>query len=142
AIRKASPLKNPPSMISTSTIMSSIQTGTILSRPKPIHSGYFVSWPKTRPGLVGEVAAGLVTQSYTMVGEEGWSIPIFLFRYHADVEAYIFDLVRDPARQRQVFGRFGNDVIAIALDEGKNVTRFMAGEAKWRQTITPSEMDT
>jgi hypothetical protein len=77
-----------------------------------------------------------------MVGEENWSIPIFLFRHHADVEAYMFDLARDPARARQVFGRFGNDFIALALDGDKNVTRFMAGEAKWRHVITPGEMDT
>ena len=95
----------------------------------------------TRRGLFGEVAAGLVTQGYTMVGEEEWTIPIFLFRHHADVEAYMFDLARDPARERQVFGRFGNDFIAIAVDEAKNVTGFMAGEAKWRQAITPGVMD-
>ena len=54
----------------------------------------------------------------------------------------MFDLARDPARARQVFGRFGNDFIALALDGDKNIIRFMAGEAKWRHVITPGEMDT
>ena len=97
--------------------------------------------PSARRGLFGEVVAGLITQSYTMVGEHTWSIPIFLFRYHEAVGAYIFELARDPARRRQVHGRFGNDFIAIVLDNEGNVTRFMAGEAKWRQSITPSVME-
>ena len=96
----------------------------------------------TRRGLFGEVIAGLVTESYALVGGHAWSIPIFLFRHHADVEAYLFDLVRDPTRQRQLFGRFGNDFIAISLDSTGKVVRFIAGEAKWRQTITPAVMDT
>jgi hypothetical protein len=107
------------------------------------HAQYPRCLPSTaRRGLFGEVAAGLITQSYDMVGSEDWSIPIFLFRFHADVEAYMFDLARDPGREREVFGRFGNDFIAIALDSAKNITRFMAGEAKWRQVITQGVMDT
>jgi hypothetical protein len=97
--------------------------------------------PSARRGLFGEVIAGLVTQSYEMVGQHVWSIPVFLFRYHADVEAYMFDLARDQARRRQVFGRFGNDFIAVVLDEGGAVTRLMAGEAKWRDTVTPGVME-
>lgn len=85
--------------------------------------------------------AGLVCEAYKFIGEHNWHIPIFLFRYHADVEAYMYDLARDPARRRQVFGRFGNDFNAIALDDTGAVVRFLAGEAKWRDAITPAVMD-
>lgn len=92
-----------------------------------------------KKGLFGEVMAGLFTQAYMFIGGHQWSIPIFLFRYHAEVEAYIFDLARDPARVREVSGRHGNDFIALGIDPASGeVVRFMAGEAKWRAALTPS----
>lgn len=33
---------------------------------------------------------GLMTQAYQFIGEHRWTVPIFLFRYHAEVEAYLF----------------------------------------------------
>jgi hypothetical protein len=50
---------------------------------------------KARRGLFGEVMAGLFVEAYQVVGAHRWTIPIYLFRYHAEVEAYIFDLARD-----------------------------------------------
>lgn len=95
-----------------------------------------------KKGLFGEVMAGLMTQAYAFVGGHAWSIPIFLFRYHAEVEAYIFDLARDPARVREISGRHGNDFIALGIDPATGgVVRFIAGEAKWRASLTPSVMD-
>ncbi|MBR1001199.1 hypothetical protein [Bradyrhizobium liaoningense] len=95
-----------------------------------------------KKGLFGEVMAGLFTQAYVFVGGHQWSIPIFLFRYHAEVEAYIFDLARDPARVREISGRHGNDFIALGIDAASGeVVRFIAGEAKWRAALTPSVMN-
>lgn len=106
------------------------------------HAQYPACLPSTaRRGLFGEVMAGLIVESYTLVGSYSWRVPVFLFRYHADVERYMFDLARDPTRRRAVFGRFGNDFIAIALDDQGAVVRFMAGEAKWRDTVTPAVID-
>ena len=85
--------------------------------------------------------AGLITESYEFVGGHTWCIPVFLFRYHADVEKYLFDLARDPERVRQVFGRFGSDFLGLSLAEDGAVVRFIAGEAKWRQTLTKSAVD-
>jgi hypothetical protein len=98
--------------------------------------------PSARRGLFGELMAGLTTESYDFVGEHTWAIPIFLFRYHADVEAYMFALARNAARTRQVFGRFGSDFIGISLNDQGSVVRFIAGEAKWRATLTQSVVDT
>jgi hypothetical protein len=43
-------------------------------------------------GLFGEVMAGMLTEAFreSFVGAHPWRVPIFLFRYHADVEAYLF----------------------------------------------------
>ncbi|OBP74353.1 aminotransferase [Mesorhizobium loti] len=92
-------------------------------------------------GLFGEVIAGLVTEQYEFVGKHKWSIPIFLFRYHADVEKYLFDLARDAARVRAVFGRLGSDFLGISLDHDGAVVRLIVGEAKWRETLNRSTVD-
>lgn len=96
--------------------------------------------PKARRGLFGEVLAGLVTEQYGFVGDHDWSIPVFLFRHHSDARAYVHALARDPNRQRETFGRQGNDFIAICLDDSGAVVRFLAGEAKWRASLTPSSV--
>jgi hypothetical protein len=85
--------------------------------------------------------AGLITESYSFIGNHRWSVPVFLFRYHADVEKYLFDLVRDPTGTRAVFGRFGSDFIGMSLGEDGSIIRFIAGEAKWRQRLQPSVIE-
>ncbi|WP_234900435.1 aminotransferase [Rhizobium skierniewicense] len=98
--------------------------------------------PTAKKGLFGEVMAGMLVQAYQFVGHHQWSIPIFLFRYHAEVEAYLFTLARDPARVREVSGRHGNDFIGLGIDPATGaVIRFIAGEAKWRATLTPAVMN-
>lgn len=94
-----------------------------------------------RRGLFGEVVAGMLTEHYPYIGEHKWNIPVFLFRYHADVEKYLFDLARDAERVRQVFGRFGSDFLGLCLDEDGNVIRFIAGEAKWRDSLNAATID-
>jgi len=108
------------------------------------HAQYPRCLPETsRKGLFGEVMAGLMAQSYRFVGGHSWSVPIFLFRYHAQVEAYIFELARNPARTREVAGRHGNDFIALGIDPNSGrVVRFLAGEAKGRAKLTPGTMET
>lgn len=108
------------------------------------HAQYPTCLPPTaKKGLFGEVMTGLMTQAYQFIGGHQWTIPVFLFRYHAEAEAYIFDLARDPPRVREISGRHGNDFIALAIDPASGeVVRFIAGEAKWRADLTPSVMDT
>jgi hypothetical protein len=98
---------------------------------------------KSLRGLFGEVMAGMLTEAFrdSFVGSHPWRVPIFLFRYHADVEAYLYKLARDSYRQREVFGRFGSDFIGVVLDNEGRVTRFIAGEAKWRRRLTDSVVD-
>lgn len=98
--------------------------------------------PKARRGLFGEVLSGLVAQHYEFVGKQAWSIPVFLFRHHADARKYVYALARDPGRQRELHGRHGNDFIALCLNGDGVVVRFLAGEAKWRKSLTPGAVET
>lgn len=111
--------------------------------PDAEDEGAYAQYPGCLPatarrGLFGEVMAGLITESYEFVGRYKWCIPVFLFRYHADVEKYLFDLARDPERVRQVFGRFGSDFLGLSLGEDGSVVRFIAGESKWREKLRKS----
>lgn len=105
--------------------------------------GAHATYPKclpsiTRRGLFGEVMAGMLTEHYAYIGGHDWKIPVFLFRYHEDAEAYLFALVRDEKRKREVYGRRGSDFLALALNEAGEVIRFIVGEAKWRKKLQPS----
>lgn len=95
-----------------------------------------------RRGLFGEVMAGMCTEHYSYVGGHKWQVPVFLFRYHDDVEKYLFDLARNAERKRQVFGRFGSDFLGICQDDAGNVVRIIVGEAKWRNGLNPSTIKT
>lgn len=109
------------------------------------HACYPSCLPATaRRGLFGEVMAGMITEAFqpNFVGGHRWRIPIFLFRYHADVEAYLWSLARDPEREREIFGRFGSDFIGLSLNDEGAVVRFIAGEAKWRGRLTESAVAT
>lgn len=92
----------------------------------------------TRRGLFGEVMAGMLTEHYKFVGGHHWVIPVFLFRFHEDAEAYLFALARDEERKREVYGRRGSDFLALALNDAGEVIRFIAGEAKWRKKLQPA----
>ena len=113
--------------------------------PEPIARGANATYPNCLPpkairGLFGEVMAGLISEAYPLVGGKSWKVPIFLFRFHGPVERYIFDLVQDPARVKEVHGRPGNDFIVLEIAPDGSVTGFIAGEAKWRTGLTPSTM--
>jgi len=94
--------------------------------------------PITRRGLFGEVMAGMLTENYDYIGNHHWNIPVFLFRYHEDAEGYLFALVRDEERKRQVYGRRGSDFLALVLNEEGEVIRLIVGEAKWRKKLQPA----
>lgn len=107
-----------------------------------------VDYPKCLPdrakrGLFGEVVAGLMTEAYKaeFVGNHDWKVPIFLFRYHDDVEKYLWALKFDSKRTREIYGRHGSDFIAIALTDDGELARVIAGEAKWRASLTAAVVD-
>ncbi|TQS74050.1 aminotransferase [Rhodobacteraceae bacterium] len=106
--------------------------------PEP-HITYPTCLPSiTRRGLFGEVMAGMLTEGFEYIGKHEWTIPVFLFRFHEDAEAYLFALARDEERKRQVYGRRGSDFIGLALNEDGDIERFIAGEAKWRKKLQPA----
>lgn len=95
-----------------------------------------------RKGLFGEVMCGMMAESFKFIGEHEYLIPVFLFRNHEDAGQYIYTLSRDRTRTREVLGRKGDDFIGIVVNQDGKVTRFIAGEAKWRGTWTPSAVNT
>ena len=100
------------------------------------HAAYPTCLPTTtRRGLFGEVMAGMITECFDYVGDHDWKIPVFLFRFHEDAEQYMFELAREPARKREVYGRRGSDFLALAINDDGEVVRFIAGEAKWRKKL-------
>jgi len=106
-------------------------------------AGPHITYPTCLPsiarrGLFGEVMAGMLTKHYEYIGGHKWTIPVFLFRHHADAEAYLFTLARDEERTRELFGRHGSDFLALALDDDGDIERFIDGEAKWRKELQPS----
>lgn len=98
--------------------------------------------PITHRGLFGEVMSGMVTEAFDFVGSHRWVVPVFLFRNHEDAKQYLFTLSRDPTRKREVIGRKADDFIGLVVDEAGTVKRFIAGEAKWRETWFPSVVAT
>ena len=109
------------------------------SKPDTTYPGALPT--KARRGLFGEVLAGLLTESYEYIGEHSWMVPVFLFRFHEDARDYLFTLVRNPDRIRQVIGRHGTDFFGISLNDAGEVVRMISGEAKWRKSPTPAEVD-
>jgi hypothetical protein len=93
-------------------------------------------------GIFGEVMCGMMAESFEFIGKHEYLIPVFLFRNHEDAGQYIYTLSRDHTRTREVLGRKGDDFIGIVVNQEGNVTRFLAGEAKWRGTWTPSAVKT
>ena len=111
----------------------------------PTPSNPDIAYPNCLPskalrGLFGEVMAGLVTEAYKeeFIGGHDWQIPIFLFREHDDVEKYLWDLRFDPERTREIYRRHSTDFVAISLNDEGEVDRVIAGEAKWRKSLTES----
>jgi len=105
-----------------------------------------VSYPSslhltTLKGFFGEVLAGLIAESYELVGKHEWKVPVFLFRFHDDAKKYLFTLVRDPDQKRQTIGRLGTDFIGISIADGE-VHRLISGEAKWRKELSQSAINT
>ncbi len=94
-----------------------------------------------RRGLFGEVFAGLLTQICSYIGDHDWNIPVFLFRFHNAASEYLYTLKRDPSQERKLTGRTGDDFIAVTLDDEGGIQRVLAGEAKWRATLTQSVVD-
>lgn len=97
--------------------------------------------PKARRGVFGEVMSGLMTEALDFVGHHQWVVPVFLFRNQEDARQYIYVLSRDPLRTREILGRKGDDFIGIVVNDDGSVSRFIAGEAKWRKQWIPSVLD-
>lgn len=105
--------------------------GRIITYPNSLESS-------ARRGLFGEAFAGLLTEVCSFIGDHDWHIPVFLFRFHITAYDYLYTLKRDNSQKRKLMGRTGDDFIAVALNDEGVVVRVLAGEAKWRATLSQS----
>ncbi len=94
-----------------------------------------------RRGLFGETLAGLLTEVCEYIGGHDWKVPVFLFRFHQTAADYLYTLRRDPSQTRKLPGRTGDDFVAIVLNADGAVVRVLAGEAKWRTTLSKSVVE-
>jgi hypothetical protein len=98
--------------------------------------------PTARHGIFGEVLAGLIVEGYQPQHDKyKWSVPVFLFRHHADAGKYLFFLARDSSRARQLWGRLGDDFIGLGFDQTKSVERIIVGESKFRDSLSKLSVD-
>lgn len=114
--------------------------------PDATEEGVHAQYPNclsvtAKSGLFGEAMIGMITEAYEFVGKHKWSVPVFLFRHHDAVKTYIYTLARDSEEIKETFGRLGSDFVGISLDSNGSVTRLIAGEAKWRNPVRPSNIE-
>jgi hypothetical protein len=84
----------------------------------------------TLKGYFGEIVAGLIAEYFNPIGEAGWKVPAFLFRFH---QAAFHQLER--ARQtgddvRGSIGRLGDDCLAFRRDNDGHIVRALFCEGK------------
>jgi hypothetical protein len=87
--------------------------------PLPVLTGYF-----------GEIFAGLVAEHYAPLGENGWEVPAFLFRFHTIAFQQLESARQDGPVAEDLPGRTGDDCLAFLRDERGRIVRIMYCEAK------------
>ena len=81
-------------------------------------------------GYLGEILAGLICEHFRPFDEDGWEVPVFLFRFH-DVAFHELERVRQTGGQaRPIPGRFGTDCLAFLRRPDGRIVRAIFCEAK------------
>lgn len=84
----------------------------------------------TLQGYFGEIFAGLIAEHFSPFDEDGWKVPVYLFRFH-EVEFQHLEILRQTggiAKKRH--GRTGDDCLAFKIDDDGQITCFLYCEAK------------
>jgi hypothetical protein len=84
----------------------------------------------TLQGYFGEIFAGLIAEHFSPFDDDGWKVPVYLFRFHG-VEFQQLEILRQSggvAKKRT--GRTGDDCLAFKLDNEGKITCFLYCEAK------------
>jgi hypothetical protein len=93
----------------------------------------------TKAGFFGEVMNAFLIEHAGIMGKGQWQVPVFLFRFHQDVENHIHELNQGIVRRSRTLGRLGNDCLGIVVDENSKVVGIITGESKFRKSLSEAE---
>jgi hypothetical protein len=85
---------------------------------------------QTLKGYFGEIFAGLIAEYFSPFGEDGWKVPVFLFRYHTVAFQELERIRQTGGEARQLPGRTGDDCLAFQLNSEGQIIRYLYCEAK------------
>lgn len=85
---------------------------------------------QTLKGYFGEIFAGLIAEHFSPFGENGWKVPVFLFRYHTVAFQELERIRQTGDDAKKLPGRTGDDCLAFQLDSDGQIIRYLYCEAK------------
>jgi hypothetical protein len=86
---------------------------------------------QTLKGYFGEILAGIVAINYSHFGEDGWEMPVSLFRFHSLAFDQIERLRQDAIiKVKKTIGRTGDDNLAFVRAENGDISKTLICEAK------------
>ena len=85
---------------------------------------------QTLKGYFGEIFAGIVSVNYPHFGDNGWEMPVSLFRFHDLAFDQIERLHQDAGAAKRIPGRTGDDNMAFLRDKNGAITKVLICEAK------------
>ena len=78
----------------------------------------------------GEILAGLVAENFAPLGEDDWSVPAYLFRFHDAALQNLFGIRQGAREPTPLPGRLGSDCLAFQRDDDGTIKRCLVCEAK------------
>jgi hypothetical protein len=81
-------------------------------------------------GFFGEIMAGLVAEHFSPLGQDGWEVPAYLFRYHRVAFEQLEARRQTDEEAHPVPGRTGDDCLAFRMDDEGRITNSLYCEAK------------
>lgn len=85
---------------------------------------------RTLMGYFGEVFAGIAAEHFSPLGEDGWEVPIHLFRFHSHAFHQLEKINQSGKEGGIIPGRDGDDCLAFKRDTDGKITRSLVCEAK------------
>ena len=101
----------------------------------PLPLGELRGYPRKLPeptllGYLGEIMAGAFAEALGAHDNVGWWVPAYFFRYHDDAFHYLRQNPDATTDARSIWGRRGDDVVALRLGEAGEVQAVLIAEAK------------
>lgn len=85
---------------------------------------------RTLMGYFGEVFAGIIAEHFSPLGENGWEVPLYLFRFHLHAFHQLQHINQSGEEAGIIPGRDGDDCLAFKRNSDGQITRSLMCEAK------------